>query len=310
MLIWDDEVDVVCVGGGVAALAAAIAAVELGGEVYVAGPAHPPADGPLPETLTDIWLGPDVTDAETIRYLRALSADLTSVTLARDAVIPVREVVPPPPFDPRGQVEPFIGSRLRDWAGQCLSSPYGLLHTRVSDRGMDTLHTPQAEIIEVKVVGSWPAGPPPSGAGVAGWLAAQAEDREIDVHRDDRLERVVCEEGEVVGVVLTTGRGPRAVRRRHGATLTPAVPAGDTPAELGLPHYQHEIRIGLVSQTASRFGRLEVLTRAGGLPLRGHVADRRNPGPADRRAQDRRMATVTDLSRRRRKPHRYPPAGE
>ncbi|MGV0837251.1 hypothetical protein [Mycolicibacterium thermoresistibile] len=296
ILDWDIEVDVVCAGGGVAALASAIVTVEDGGEVYVAGPGYDAAQ-PTAASLTEAWLGPEITDTETVGYFRALSADLASVGMIHDAVIPTREVVNPPPFDPRRQVEPFIGSRLRDWAGHCLASPFGLLHTRVSDRGMDTMHTPLAEVVEVKVVGSWPAGTPPSGSSVAEWLAAEADDRDIAVHHDDRLRRIVFEEGEVAGVVLATPDGPRSVRARHGISMTPTTPVTDTAAALGLTHYQHEIRIGLVSQTASRFGRLEVLTTAPA--QRGSTSRSGQPdgGPAPE-------------SRLRRELHRYPPPGQ
>ena len=296
---WDVEVDVVCVGGGVAALAMAIVAVEDDAETYVAGPAHHAARSD-PASLSEAWLGPDVSDAETVGYFRALSADLTSVNMVGDAVIPVREVMDPPPFDPRRPVEPFIGSRLRDWAGHCLASPYGALYTRVSDRDMDTMHTARAEVIDVKVVGTWPAGPPPSGTAVAEWLAAEADDRDIEVHHQERLQRIVFEDGEIAGVVLVTPHGQRAVRARHGVAMAPTVPVTDAAAELDLAHYQREIRIGLVSQPASRFGRLETLTAAS-------TGDRERSEPSDVPEQ---IGSVTSLSRRRRELHRDPPPGQ
>ena len=79
---WDEEVDVVCTEAGLGGLASAIAAVDAGGDVFVATStrgegayAHAIADRPQVDHLRH-WLGVDVLDSETKEYFAAVSSDL------------------------------------------------------------------------------------------------------------------------------------------------------------------------------------------------------------------------------------------
>ena len=86
------------------------------------------------------------------------------------------------------------------------------------------------------------------------------DDRGIEVHHATSLQRIVFEEGDVVGAVFATPDGPLAVRARHGVTVASGGPQAAMAAGQPLPVDGATLRVGLVGQTASRFGRLELLT--------------------------------------------------
>lgn len=262
---WDEEVDVVCTGSGVAGLASAISVVDIGGEVFVAGSRGDLAPSgarvrPRSDRLHP-WMGVDVGDSATKEYFAALSSDLGPLgRTAWDVDVPIRVVHQPVPVDSRGTVAPFIGSRLRDWAARCLASPYGYLSTRVSDWQSTTVHTSDGEAIEVAEIGSMTPDPDDVGGSVFDWLTTQAGDRRIEVHPGSLLKRIVFEDGDIVGAVFTTPDGPLAIRARHGVIVATGGPQLNTAARHELLAGDADLRVCLVGQTASRFGRVELLT--------------------------------------------------
>ena len=271
---WDEEVDVVCTGAGVACIATAIGVVDLGGEVFVANATGSPSPHP--------GLGVDVEDAETNEYLAALSSDLAPVNRSRwDVDVPVRAVHQLVPVDAGRTVAPFIGSRLRDWAARCLASPYGYLYTRVFDGQADTLHTSAGESLEVLEIGSMTPDADDVAGSVTDWLTAQAADRRLETHSASSLARIVFEEGEPVGAVFTTPEGPVAIRTRLGVIVASGGPQVTVAARQELPFGDVAARVCLVSQRASRFGRVELLTAE---PVAGGVA----PSPC--RPANRRLS--------------------
>jgi len=263
---WDEEVDVVCTGSGVAGLAHSVAVVDMGGDVFVASSRDEDGPGGAAVAVRSRvdrlhWLDIETSDPHTNEYFAALSSDLGPLTRsARDAGVPIRVVDHAEPVDPRGVVMPFVGARLRDWAARCLVSPYGYLYTRMADWQSTTLRTVDGDSIEVAEIGSITPDPADVGGSVLDWLTAQAEDRDIDIHRGTSLERIVFEEGAVVGAEFTTPEGPLAVRARHGVTVA----GGGLHAALAtgqpLPGDDAPLRLCVVRQTASRFGRVELLT--------------------------------------------------
>jgi FAD binding domain len=263
--MWDEEVDVVCTGSGIAGLAHAVAVVDMGGEVFVAGSrgdSEPAGSSVAVRSRVDRlhWLEVDVPDPETNEYFAALSSDLGPLTRsARDVDVPIRAVDHAEPVDPRGAVPPFVGGRLRDWAARCLVSPYGYLYTRVSDWPSTTMRTVDGESLEVAEIGSITPDPANIGGSVLDWLTAQARDRRIEVHQATSLRRIVFEDGDVVGAEFATPDGPLAVRARHGVTVASGGPQVTMAAGQPLPA-DDTLRICLVGQTASRFGRVELLT--------------------------------------------------
>jgi hypothetical protein len=264
--MWDEEVDVVCTGSGVAGLASAISVVDVGGEVYVADSC---GDRVSSETAVPVrtrldplrpWLGIDVPDAETNDYFAALSSDLGPLSRSTwDVDVPIRVVHEPVSVDSGRTIAPFVGARLRHWAAQCLASPYGYLYTRVFDWQSTTLHTAEGEAIEVAEIGPMTPDPGNVSGSVYDWLKAQARDRRIDAHAGSALQRIVFEDGTVVGAVFTTPDGPLAVRARHGVTVSTGGPQVNATAH-HLPAGDTALRVCLVGQTASRFGRVELLT--------------------------------------------------
>jgi hypothetical protein len=261
-LNWDLDVDMVCTGSGAAGLASAIAGVDLGGEVFVA--ASPPQDR-AQDTLQSQsdrlhpWLGAEVSDLETTGYLAALTSDLGPLHHGGwETGLPI-SVVDDAPVEQELTVAPFYGARLREWAARCLASPYGFLHTRLSDWWTTTLHTVGGEPIEVAEIGSMTTDPDDIGGSLLDWLTVQAHDRGIQLTPDCALQRIVFEEGEAVGAVFATPDGSLAIRARYGVTVATGPRADAAP-----PHQWTEgssdLRVCLVTRFASRFGRVELLT--------------------------------------------------
>ncbi|MFS0895765.1 hypothetical protein [Mycolicibacterium litorale] len=246
--MWDHEVDVLCVGGVVGALASAVVAADADAEVLVTGLAGGDRG----------WPADHVADEETLAYFVALTDGLAGQPISAGEV-PVRPVRPLTAAERRGRtVPPFYGARLKTWTEQCLVSPYGLLHTRVSDWRTTTMRTLDNRPVQVKVIGTVtvPAagGPPP----LATWLNGEARMRDIEIDDDAVLQRIVFEEGVVVGAVFDTADGDYAVRARHGITLAPRVahPVAD------YVRGEDEAEVALVSEIGSRFARVELLTAA------------------------------------------------
>lgn len=263
---WDDEVDVVCTGSGVAGLASAISVVDAGGEVFVADPGEAVADSQASVVVRSRidplrpWLGVQVDDDETNEYFAALSSDLGPLARSEwDVDMPIRVVDERVPVDVGGRVKPFFGSRLRDWTARCLASPSGYLYTQVSDWHSTTVSASDGDELEIAEIGSMTPDPDDIGGSVASWLSTQAQLRGIKAHPDSTLRRIVFEEGRVVGAVFNTSDGPLSVRARHGVIVATGGPQINSAARQQLADAS-PLRVCLVGREASRFGRVELLT--------------------------------------------------
>lgn len=249
--MWDEMVDVVAVGAGPGALACAIAAADAGLDVLVARPgAAAPIDAGGPRG----WL-PVVDDPDTKAYFDALADELPTVTPADDAAALQIRALHEVRVDTsrRAQVETFVGSRLGVWAATCIASPYGVLFTRVDDWPTATMRTAGGKSFEVTLLDE----NGPADRTFTERLDALAADRDIDVLEDSPLQRFVFEEGEIAGVVVDSPDGPWAVQARVGIVVTSPNPCPPDERILAA-----DSRIGLVGLTASRFGRVEVLSPA------------------------------------------------
>ncbi|MGE2720352.1 FAD-binding protein [Mycolicibacterium celeriflavum] len=291
---WDDEVDVVCAGAGAAGLAHAIALGDLGGEVFL-------ADWGVAERS---WLGADTEDECTRRFFAEMTSDLGPPRRQSDDLgVPVRAVPSHPPADTGRTVAPFVGSRLRDWAAQCLATPFGYLSTRLPDWSATTVQASDDQILEVLEIGALAADSDDLSGSVVDLLTNGVAARGIAVHADHALQRLVFEEGVAVGAVFTTPGGPTAVRARHGVTVTSG--AMELPQADGRSVSGDILRVCLVGQRASRFGRVEVLT-AEPLALSGSTCHARG-----RRLHDNLRETYRHSgSWRCGKLHGYPSLGE
>jgi hypothetical protein len=257
---WDDVVDVVCTGAGAGGLAAALAASISGLRVFVADALPGAVAGGNPDAGTlPGRLG--VTDSATAAYLDCLTQDIGPLApIAGVDELPVRVVDGLlRPAAGRGVIATFSGSALRDWSARCLASSHGLLSTRVGYPGvMATFGTPGGTI-EAAVVGAVNIDLVRPAAGLDAWLVAQARDRGITVRTSSSLKRLVFEAGEVVGAVIDTPAGSRSVRARRGVVLetgcAPLNPGASVPAAAAPTTAQ----VALVTRTASRFARLELL---------------------------------------------------
>jgi hypothetical protein len=183
-------------------------------------------------------------------------------------------------------VEPFVGATIRAWDAQCLGSPYGTLHSSVFGWQRTRMRSSDGEAIEVIPVGEidWH-----DGLGehdLLDWMGGQAYERDVEVLSASSLQRIVFEEGLIVGVVLDTPDGPYGVGTRRGVTLSPPDSGPAAADQLTDPSQGDRKQVCLVGRSASRFGRVELVTTAApavvepvcsgsGRQLRGHLRESR-----------------------------------
>lgn len=248
---WDDVVDVVSVGVGATGLAAALASRAIGLRTYAAG-VSPGGVGDLAGRL-------GITDSESAGYLKSVTSD-TGPAAVPGRTLPIRYVdaAPADAERPAGGYN-FAGAALRNWAAACLATPFGLLSTKVADPRLTTRYTSAGRIVEGVVVGTVELGGEQPEADVDTWLAALARDREVTVEPANTLQRLVFEDGDVVGVVIDTPSGSCAVRTRYGVMM--ALGDGEQrcqwPAD-GLAGVT-TAEVAFVTRAASRYSRLELL---------------------------------------------------
>ena len=253
---WDHAVDIVSVGPDAGALATAIVALDGGQTVFVAQSASLRV-GPR------CRFGIDVSDGDTNAYLDAVTEVAgPAIPGAQVRGLPVRLVADalPPSLGcsrRRGTVEPFVGARLGSWAADCLSASHGVLYSHVTARNMATVCSSSGEKFEVAVLGAVEPGAAQPGWSIEDWLSEQADARGIDVHRGAALTRLVFDDGRVVGAVIQTPDGMCAVSARRGVVVATG---GSATVVDPIPD-DKLVRVGIVSKTASRFGRLELLAR-------------------------------------------------
>ncbi|AKK25820.1 hypothetical protein [Mycobacterium sp. EPa45] len=241
---WDDVVDVICAGAGPGALAHAIWS----------------ADHDLDVELADAEISSQTVDLDTAAYLQSMTDDLGSADApALDLELSTVRAQPVPVVkaDRRATIEPFFGSRLRDWSVRCMASPFGVIYSQIPEM-MTPMRADGGETIRVAALGDYRPDEDRPGAALTDWLRRQAGERDIFGEAGTALQRLIFEEGRVAGAALSTPDGTKLVR----ATLAVALSIGAPPADTDWP-VQSGLRMGaqvaVVSRTASRFGRVELL---------------------------------------------------
>jgi hypothetical protein len=265
--MWDTEVDLVCIGVGIGGLASAIAAVDAGGDVIVAD-AAPDLGGDARSVATRRrvgslrgWLQHEAVDIDTDDYFSAVAEGLDPLARRADGSrVPMR-VASAWTADERS-VEPFFGAEIRAWDAQCLASPYGMLYSSVFGSEHTRMRSSDGESIAVMPIGEMDWHDGLGEHDLADWMAAQARERDVEVLASTRLKRLVFEDGLIVGVVLETPDGPFAVRSRRGVTLSPRDHEPASADRLTDPSPGEQKQVSLVGRTASRFGRVELVTIA------------------------------------------------
>jgi hypothetical protein len=265
--MWDIEVDLVCIGAGIGGLASAIAAVDAGADVIVADTAPDQGrDASSVATHRRVgsvrgWLQLDGVDVDTDDWLSAVAEGLDALARRPDAsCVPARVARAWAP-DARS-VEPFVGATIRAWDAQCLGSPYGMLYSSVFGWQRTRMRSSDGESIEVVPIGEmdWHEGL--GEPDLLDWMGEQARERDVEVLAASPLQRLVFEDGLIVGVVLDTPDGPYAVRAHRGVTVSPRDHQPAAGDQLTDPSPGERSQVCLVGRTASRFGRVELVTTA------------------------------------------------
>lgn len=277
MTMFNSElVDIVCIGSGSACLAAGIAAADAGQSVIVTEPRRrTPQIGSLAEAdeswaaqLQKYW-GANEFDGPTTAYLRELTDELgparrTHATgqLPTAVVRSFGEAA----TDRRAPVPPFYGHALADWARDCLNSPFGLVFSRLSALSMSEMRLQDGTSILASVVADIPSARR-SGLTLRHWLRDVAKERGVKIHGSSAIQQLIFNDGQPVGAMVDTPDGVRHVRARHGVLLGTGNSVSDDLLAMHPASVLREGRLSLVSRSASRFARLELLTTAESMSL-------------------------------------------
>lgn len=255
-------VDILCIGSGSAALAAAVSAVDRGMTVFVAGApvqrqVKPEPTDAWPSVLQKRW-GATYLDRSTTAYLDELTLGLgrpTGFSSRGDLPINVVRNAQRADGSRRGWIPPFRGTELSRWVRDCLSSPFGMLLSHPYSSMMTELQLRDGGLIRAGVIAKLPEAGSPTTT-LHEWLTAMARDRNLGVHDAAPIQRLLVNDGTLVGAVLGTPEGDRHIRARRGVI----VGTGRQTNESAPLPTDEGAALCVVSRTASRFARLEVLT--------------------------------------------------
>jgi glycine/D-amino acid oxidase-like deaminating enzyme len=271
MTMFSSEVvDVVCIGSGSAGLAAAIAAADAGLSVFVAEPRRRMSqngsvtDAESWATVIQRHWGVEESDEQTAAYLHELTHDLGAPRRSHaQGHLPIGSVesFDDVEVDRRGVVPPFRGHEMGLWARDCLTSPYGLIFSRLSPLPMSEVHMQDGTTIRAGAIAEVPPARR-SGITLRQWLRHMAKERGVKIHGSSAIQRLLFNDGQPVGAVLETPDGIRHVRARQGVLLGTSNSMADDLLVRYPPSVLRDGRLSLVSRNASRFARLELLTSA------------------------------------------------
>jgi hypothetical protein len=256
---WDHEVDVLCIGAEGGVLAAGVVAAAAGSDVYVGVTERSEGGGDLAASLC--YGG---GDRLTTKHLAGF--DYAFQKSNRGALWPVRGVedIPPSPHPrQRGQVEPFFGAALEQWAHRCAAAPSGVLYDKVRHRQMTEVRcSDRGEKVEAAVIGSLPLSPDLPAVSMSTWLKHRAAVVGLRPRTGVRLIKLIFEDGPV-GALLETTEGVVSIRANENLIIGVGDPTEERVQPLVSGTAPVTAQVCLISKAASRFGELEIVTATG-----------------------------------------------
>lgn len=270
-MLGAESVDILCIGSGSAGLAAGVAGANAGLKVLVAEPAQeliaPMGQDAAAESWTCLlqrrWGAGDFNNSTTT-YLDELTRSLgPPVWVKASGHLPIDtvETFADVSVDPTEAVPAFHGAELATWARECLTSPFGMLFSRVSPSTL----TPVRRVDGTNITAGRIASVPTTwrrDMTVRQWLAELAREKGVRVHESSAVQRLLFNEGQLVGAVLDTPGGVRSVRARRGVLLGTSCSGGDDALAMLPMATGGGTTLCVVGRTASRFARLEFLHSA------------------------------------------------
>jgi hypothetical protein len=234
--LWDDTVDVVCVGSGPGVLAYAICCAAVDLDVMMVGPSA--ASNPE----LDAWraaMTEDLNVARRLDHVRDSNGnDCPTFSFARVTPAPVR-------VGKGVTLEPFIGEHLRQWSASCLRSPLGVMFTEVPEL-LIPMCTEDGATITAAFLGDLTDGD------VLTWLADRALETGVP-EPGHAMSALILEQGRIAGVELDDGTRVAATGGLAFAVDAPAL-VPDVPGLGGCT-------VALVGRPAGRFATVDLLYR-------------------------------------------------
>ncbi len=264
-----DFVDVLCIGSGSAGLAVGVAGAQAGLNVFVAEPT-PEVTAPAASSV-ESWLtvlqrrwGAEELNSATINYLEQLTSSLgppAPIRASGHLRVDTVETFIGADVDPTGPVPPFHGAELARWARECLTSPFGMIFSRVSSSALTPVCKVDGTTVNAGLIASAPRARRRETT-VRQWLSELARENGVEVHRPCSIQRLLFSDGQLVGAQLDTPDGVRSVRARRRVVLGTSSSTVDDGLCISPTASGGDIRLCTVGKTASRFARLEFLLSA------------------------------------------------
>jgi hypothetical protein len=265
-------VDVLCIGSGSAGLAAGIAEADAGLKVLVvelnreiASPTRSVGASVEPwTTLLQRRWGVEEFNSSTHNYLEELTSSLgppAHVKASRHLPIGTVDTFADVKVDPTQAVPPFHGADLAKWARECLTSPFGLIFSRVSSPLLTSMRKVDGPTIRAGLIAPVPTSRSREMT-VRQWLSDLAQEKGVTVQESCAVQRLIFHDGQLVGAVFDTPEGARTVRARRGVLLGTSCSAGDDALAMSPMALGGGTTLCVVGRPASRFARLEFLRSA------------------------------------------------
>lgn len=277
-MLGAEFVDILCIGSGSAGLAVGVARADLGLNVFVAEP-NREATAPTRSVASSVesWTtllqrrwGVAEFNNPTAAYLEQLTSSLgppapirASCHLRVDTVEAFARV----DVDPTEAVPPFRGAELATWARECLASPFGMIFSRVSPSTLTPVRKVDGTSVNAGLIASVPTARRRETT-VRQWLSELAREKGVAVHQSCSIQRLLFSDGQLVGALLDTPEGIRAIRARRAVVLGTSCSTIDDALWMSPMAIGGGTRLCVVGKTASRFARLEFLLSAASYSVR------------------------------------------